>query len=240
MQRVATAPATRCSTDAFEVRTTSLSRDAVRARRFCHAVVALAASAWSAVALLNWTVNPYAQYAPHFIPPLVQTSCAEKVALLQHRDPRPTGLILGSSRVMKLEPTYLQQKTGLRFFNAGVNHGKIEDVLAFVRFYEQQYGHAADTGCGTGSERVFSEGMRRSSPACRAAVGRADPRSGRTQRPVSPLDGTAQLATDRGIPQVASTPLAAFGSASRRDGVFRCRRADRLSATRTAVGRGEL
>ncbi len=78
MQRVATAPATRCSTDAFEVRTTSLSRDAVRARRFCHAVVALAASAWSAVALLNWTVNPYAQYAPHFIPPLVQTSRRKK------------------------------------------------------------------------------------------------------------------------------------------------------------------
>jgi hypothetical protein len=46
-------------------------------------------------------------------------------------------LVLGSSRVLKLEPDYLTRHTGVPFFNAGVNHGKAEDYLALLRYYRQ-------------------------------------------------------------------------------------------------------
>jgi hypothetical protein len=59
--------------------------------------------------------------------------------MLQLSEP-PQGLIVGSSRVHKIEPSYLLAKTGIRFFNAGVNFGKTEDMLAFLRLYQQLQG----------------------------------------------------------------------------------------------------
>ena len=112
------------------------------ARRFCAAVVLWAVTAWAAVAALNFIVNPYAQYPTQLVPPRVRTSRAQKLQLLNQMQPAPEGLILGSSRVMKLEPDYLQALTGYEFFNAGVNYGKPEDALAWVRYYQQHVGRA--------------------------------------------------------------------------------------------------
>ncbi len=112
------------------------------ARRFCWTVVAGSGIAWLIVAALNFIVNPYGQYPPRFFPAQVQASRAKKLQLLQQTEPEPEGLILGSSRVMKLEPDYLEQQTGYRFFNAGVNYGTPEDWLALVRYYPQAVGHA--------------------------------------------------------------------------------------------------
>lgn len=113
----------------------------VAARQFCVAVVLWACAAWTIVAALNFIVNPYAQYPTRLFPPRVQTSRAEKLHLLQQQ-PLPEGLVLGSSRVMKLEPDYLQAASGCSFFNAGVDYAKPEDYLAWLRYYQQLAGHA--------------------------------------------------------------------------------------------------
>lgn len=108
-------------------------------RRFCGCVVALFAAGAMVVASLNLCVNPYAQYATRFIEPLVETSRTQKVAMLGQLETPPSGLVLGSSRVMKLEPEQLQTRTGIEFFNGGMNYARIEDILAFLRYYEVCY-----------------------------------------------------------------------------------------------------
>lgn len=92
------------------------------------------------LAAFNFVVNPYAQYGTDFFEPAVQESRARKVELMGAMQPAPEGLVLGSSRVLKLEPSYLQLVTGLSFFNAGVNYGKPEDYLAILRCYQELHG----------------------------------------------------------------------------------------------------
>ncbi|MEZ6117521.1 MAG: SGNH/GDSL hydrolase family protein [Pirellulaceae bacterium] len=109
------------------------------AKRFCTLFFSITAAAFVGIAMLNFLVDPYAQYSPEMLRPLVQTSRAEKVALFRKLPAPPEGLILGSSRVLKFEPDYLHEKTGLRFFNAGVNYAKSEDHLALVRYFENEH-----------------------------------------------------------------------------------------------------
>jgi hypothetical protein len=54
-------------------------------------------------------------------------------------------LILGSSRVLKVEPDYLERRLGGSFFNAGVDHGRPEDFLALLRWYVDRFGHHPET-----------------------------------------------------------------------------------------------
>ncbi len=111
-------------------------------RRFCQVFAAFTGTSFLGIAIVNFVVNPYAQYAPCFLTPMVQTSRAQKVEMVGAREPIPDGLILGSSRVLKLEPDYLQEKTGYTFFNAGVYYGKPEDYLAFLRYYQDRFDRA--------------------------------------------------------------------------------------------------
>src|SRR5690349_19786525 len=56
-----------------------------------------------------------------------------------YRKSRPLqGLILGSSRSMKLRPELLREKTGLEFFNFAVENARAEDYLAIERWVRQQ------------------------------------------------------------------------------------------------------
>ena len=109
-------------------------------RAFCAIVVSLVTTCLLVVATVNFIVDPYAQYASDVFEPLVQTSRAQKVQLLADMTPAPEGLILGSSRVMKLEPDVLEQQTGCKFLNAGMNHAKSEDHLAMLRHYQSKNG----------------------------------------------------------------------------------------------------
>jgi hypothetical protein len=81
-----------------------------------------------------------AQFGTGWLPPLVQTTRANKVALIQETRQPIEGIILGSSRVLKLEPEYLAELTGKRFLNLGVNHCRAEDLLAILRFFQQARG----------------------------------------------------------------------------------------------------
>ncbi len=92
-------------------------------------------------ALFNFIVNPYAQYPSTLVLPLVHTSRSTKVSKLDQHDTAPEGLLLGSSRVMKLQPEYLASELGCKdFYNAGVFFGKQEDNLAMLRFYRERFG----------------------------------------------------------------------------------------------------
>jgi hypothetical protein len=112
------------------------------ANRFALIFVGLLGGALACVATLNFFVNPLAIYPSQILPPVVQTTRTEKLELLDAYTEAPDGLILGSSRVMKIEPAYLQQKTGLSFFNAGVDYARPEDHLALAREYLRRFGHA--------------------------------------------------------------------------------------------------
>jgi hypothetical protein len=105
------------------------------ARRFCAVFVLVFAFLLALVAVANYVVNPLAQYPPTMFRPVVVTSRAEKLRLFAALPAAPEALILGSSRVLKLEPKYVALKTGLTCFNAGVNYAHPEDHLAWFRHY---------------------------------------------------------------------------------------------------------
>jgi hypothetical protein len=51
----------------------------------------------------------------------------------------PEGLVVGSSRAMKLNPRTLEAATGHRFFNFAVDNARAEDYLAIYRWVHQQH-----------------------------------------------------------------------------------------------------
>ena len=112
-------------------------------RRFCWQFTAMLVSILAFVAVLNLVVDPFAQYpGPQPFGPVVQMSRADKLRLFNDLPAAPDGLILGSSRVLKLEPGYLEAVTGLGFFNAGVNYAVPTDHLAWFRYYLDRFGRA--------------------------------------------------------------------------------------------------
>ena len=113
----------------------------LKPKPFAITVVSIALLCLFCVAALNWLVNPYRQYSSHLLAPLIRDSRSEKVALFELQRSTTEGLILGSSRTMKFEPSYLHARTNLRYFNFGVNHGRPEDFLAIVQLYSNSTGH---------------------------------------------------------------------------------------------------
>lgn len=58
------------------------------------------------------------------------------------RDDPPQTVLLGSSRVMKFQPSVVERLTGARTFNAAVSGGTPEDVLLFTELIAQRQGRA--------------------------------------------------------------------------------------------------
>ena len=92
------------------------------------------------VGLFNLCVNPYGQYGRRGLPPIVQDTRTQKTDLFNDLSAPADGLILGSSRSMKIETSYLNERTSLQFFNYGVNHGRPEDYVAILKMYHAQTG----------------------------------------------------------------------------------------------------
>lgn len=108
-------------------------------RAFCVRFGAITGLTLVGLAAVNFWVDPYGQYGTRLLSPLVQTPRLQKVQFLKQMQSPPEALVLGSSRVLKLEPDYLQQTIGYRFFNAGVNQAKPEDILAFFRYFQTRF-----------------------------------------------------------------------------------------------------
>jgi hypothetical protein len=110
-------------------------------RRFTLAFLRLLLLLLCGVATLNFGVNPMSLYPTRLFPAVLMNSRADKIALLrqlQHEINKPKALIIGSSRVMKIEPSDIKKVTGYPAFNAAVDSAMAEDYYALVRFAEEK------------------------------------------------------------------------------------------------------
>ena len=120
----------------YDVRLQQLAPDA--SQRFVRFFLQWILLALAAIAALNFLVNPQAIYPTRLLAPLTWNARAVKEQLLSRygklpAEHRPQVLVLGSSRVMKLDPASVQQLTGMMAFNAGVNAAMAEDNYALLR-----------------------------------------------------------------------------------------------------------
>jgi len=86
------------------------------------------------------TVDPRGDFNRRPTAGVILDAQAEKVksfAAYAARGP-VDGLILGSSRSMKIDPQALQAETGLRFFNFAIEGARAEDYLALYRWVRAQ------------------------------------------------------------------------------------------------------
>lgn len=83
---------------------------------------------------MNYFVNPLGKYDSNLLPSLVWTGRSDKANLLKKQDENPEVLVLGSSRTMKIDPQFIEEKTGLTSFNAAVNSANAEDYYTMLRY----------------------------------------------------------------------------------------------------------
>jgi hypothetical protein len=85
-------------------------------------------------------VDPRGEFGAARFPVVELDARAEKMRLFQafREDAVPAGLILGSSRSMKLRPRALEQAAGAPFFNFAVDNARAEDYLAIYRWVREQ------------------------------------------------------------------------------------------------------
>lgn len=109
------------------------------ARRFVAATLAAAAVLLVAVLTFGVVVDPWGQIGTGLFPSLIPTDRPAKVALVERLRAAPQVVIFGSSRALKLDPAYLQRKTGQRGFNAAVSDGSPEDAWAFLNLIHSRF-----------------------------------------------------------------------------------------------------
>jgi len=86
-------------------------------------------------------VDPHGDFGTGLFPVVNLDARAEKMRLFRAYaagPAAPEGLILGSSRAMKLSPVSLEAETGRRFFNFAVDMARAEDYLAIYRWVRAQ------------------------------------------------------------------------------------------------------
>lgn len=88
----------------------------------------------SGIMAINYVVNPLGKYDSNTFPALVWTGRTDKATILKEADTDPDLLVLGSSRSMKINPNFINKKTGMHAFNAGVNSAQAEDYYTMLRY----------------------------------------------------------------------------------------------------------
>jgi hypothetical protein len=109
-------------------------------RRFALVLLVSAALLVAAVAGFNAVIDPYGTVGTGVVGPAVWTDRSEKVTLIKRLDASPQLVVYGSSRAMKVEPSYLRRRTGLRAFNAAVSSGRPTDAFVFSRLLDERFG----------------------------------------------------------------------------------------------------
>jgi len=89
------------------------------------------------VATINYVVNQFGLYPPHFFEPIVLTIRDFKMNLYKTYSPPPELVVLGSSRNFTVDPQQLEQLWHYSAFNASVTSGNMQDYLAFIRYILQ-------------------------------------------------------------------------------------------------------
>lgn len=87
----------------------------------------------------NVVVDPYGRLGTGFFPTLIPTDRPVKVALVERLARAPQLLVFGSSRALKVNPSYLQRRLGQTGFNAAVSDGEPEDTWAFLAYLHSRF-----------------------------------------------------------------------------------------------------
>jgi hypothetical protein len=102
---------------------------------FVLAVVVVTAVVMGGVLALNVVADPYGSVGTHLFPTVTTSDRTVKADRIEALKEPPELVVLGSSRSMRYEPEYLEEKTGLSTFNAGVNGiGGTADAWAMTQF----------------------------------------------------------------------------------------------------------
>jgi hypothetical protein len=106
-----------------------------RAFWFVFALIVVTALFMGAVMALNVIADPYGSVGTHYFPTVTTSDRTVKADRIEALKEPPELVVLGSSRSMRYEPSYLVEKTGLSTFNAGVNGiGGTADAWAMTQF----------------------------------------------------------------------------------------------------------
>jgi hypothetical protein len=107
----------------------------LRAFAFVLALVLVTALAMGGVLALNVVADPYGSVGTHLFPTVTTSDRTVKADKIEQLEEPPELVVLGSSRSMRFEPKYLEKRTGLKTFNAGVNGiGGTADAWAMTQF----------------------------------------------------------------------------------------------------------
>ncbi|MBI3635523.1 MAG: serine--tRNA ligase, partial [Candidatus Rokubacteria bacterium] len=132
-----TIPTTCCSGPAGRVAPRPKPRAAARVLGAFLIVAAVSALVYCALVRL---VDPYGWFGTGWLPPLAPKVRQDKIAAFRAASTRGAmqGLVLGSSRAIRLDPRVLEAASGLRFFNFTVDNARAEDDLALFRWVRAQ------------------------------------------------------------------------------------------------------
>ncbi len=106
----------------------------LQAKRFCKYFAGTLLTLLSLLLATHWAVDPYENFGTGWMEPLTSSVRREKTESLAKLPEPPSVLILGSSRVMKMEPRYVDKKTGRRTFNLGVSSAMAEDYYVLLKY----------------------------------------------------------------------------------------------------------
>ena len=93
-----------------------------------------------AIFALAVIVDPYNIFGLNIFRPILLTNRTEKLRLLRDADPKPEAIILGSSRVFKMDPKKVEKLTGLTTFNASVSYARPEEHFAMASYIVNDLG----------------------------------------------------------------------------------------------------
>lgn len=120
--------------------------DQAKGRQTLGFLVVLALAAFvimAAVGTFNTLADPYGMVGMKLLPSATTSDRTIKADAIEALKQPPQLVVLGSSRSMRYEPKYLEQKAGLRTFNAGVNGiGGTADAWAMTNFIHDTWPQA--------------------------------------------------------------------------------------------------
>lgn len=108
-------------------------------RRFVLVLLAAAVGIVLLVGALNALIDPYGSLGTGLVTPAVWTDRAEKVRLADDLTTPPRVIVLGSSRAMKVEPSYITRRLGLPAFNAAVSSGRPADASVLAAYLHDRF-----------------------------------------------------------------------------------------------------
>lgn len=108
-------------------------------RRFVVTLLATALGAIVAVFLVNVLVDPYGTVGTNLLASGVPRDPSTKAALIKGLTKPPELVVLGSSRSLKLQPSYLHRLTGEDVFNAGLRDATPVEEYALVHFIHDRF-----------------------------------------------------------------------------------------------------